>query len=130
MVTNNRKTYQLLKMKEYLDKVHSHPTAETIYRNLRKSIPTLSFATVYRNLNKLEKIGELIKLEINGEMRFDSNTGSHQHFICRICSSISDIHNERLSAYALKMINSSQFKPDSVGIIYRGICKKCKEAKK
>ena len=38
-----------------------HPTAETIYQNIKKEFPNISLGTVYRNLSLLEEIGEIIK---------------------------------------------------------------------
>ena len=37
-----------------------HPTAETIYQNIKKEFPNISLGTVYRNLSLLEEIGEII----------------------------------------------------------------------
>ena len=39
-----------------------HPTAETIYQNIKKEFPNISLGTVYRNLSLLEEIGEIIKI--------------------------------------------------------------------
>ena len=43
----------------YLHSTKSHPTAETVYENVRESIPNISLGTVYRNLALLEELGEI-----------------------------------------------------------------------
>ena len=41
----------------YLQSTKSHPTADTVYRNIRKQFPRISLGTVYRNLNLLADSG-------------------------------------------------------------------------
>ena len=63
-----------------------HPTAETIYQNIKKEFPNISLGTVYRNLSLLEEIGEIIKISTGvGPDHYDYNTAPHYHFICRGC---------------------------------------------
>ena len=42
-----------------------HPTADTIYENVRLTIPNISLGTVYRNLALLTERGEILKLSID-----------------------------------------------------------------
>ena len=52
-----------------------HPTAETIYQNIKKEFPNISLGTVYRNLSLLEEIGEIIKISTGvGPDHYDYNT--------------------------------------------------------
>jgi Fur family transcriptional regulator, peroxide stress response regulator len=120
-----RNTYQKLKILESLKKVKTHPTAEMLYKDVSKDIPTITLATVYRNLNLLAKKQKIMKLEINGEYHFDGDICNHQHAVCTICSKIIDIFQEEISKYALDKIKKNKFKPSCVNIIYKGICKDC-----
>ena len=74
-------TKQKAKIIEYLCSVTSHPTAETIYKAIKNEIPTISLATVYRNLNQMSEDGTILKLEVNGEFRFDGNVNDHIHIV-------------------------------------------------
>ena len=49
-------------IKNFLVTRYDHPTAETVYLNIRKEFPNISLGTVYRNLNLLAEIGEIQKL--------------------------------------------------------------------
>lgn len=70
-----------------------HPTAETVYLNIRKEFPNISLGTVYRNLTLLADIGEIQKLSTgNGPDRFDGNPAPHYHFICNCCHCVMDLH--------------------------------------
>lgn len=129
-MTSTRITNQRLKTLEYLNSVRTHPNAETIYNAVKKMLPTITLATVYRNLNRLAEQGEILRLEINSEYRYDADISFHQHCICRECDSVSDIFQKEISKYALKKFSSDSFEPNSVNVIFYGICKKCKRIAK
>jgi len=118
-----RITPQRMKILDYLSKVKIHPTAEVVYDAIKDEMPKLTLATVYRNLNLLAEEGQIVKLEINGEMHFDGDQSKHQHFVCNKCNKVYDIFEEKISNYALK--NLKLFEPEVVQIIYRGSCNNC-----
>ena len=43
-------------IKEFLRSRTDHPTADTVYENLRQIYPNISLGTVYRNLSLLGKV--------------------------------------------------------------------------
>ena len=93
MIINNKKlrnTNQRLKILEYLKCVKTHPTAEQVYNDLRKDMPAISLATVYRNLHLLAEQKEVLRLEINNEYHFDGDSCRHQHCVCKKCGKIID----------------------------------------
>ena len=67
-----------------------HPTAETLYAELKESMPSLSLATVYRNLKQLEDWGDVVSVVTDGARRYDYNTEPHSHFFCRECGAVID----------------------------------------
>ena len=70
----------------------SHPTASWIYDEVRREIPNISLATVYRNLKLLKERGEILELEFNGTLgRFDARTDNHYHFRCEKCNRVFDV---------------------------------------
>lgn len=79
-------------IKNYLLVHRTHPTAETVYTDLKDEFPNISLGTVYRNLSLLADIGEIQKLPIdNGADRFDGNLSPHYHAICKTCGKVDDI---------------------------------------
>ena len=69
----------------------AHPSAKTIYDDLKNTCPSLSLGTVYRNLNFLVEQGLIRKVVIPGQdTRYDYNLGNHFHFICEKCGTIFD----------------------------------------
>ena len=70
----------------------AHPSAESIYAQLKPEIPDLSLGTVYRNLNLFKQQGLAISVAtVNGVERFDGNVKPHVHFICTDCSAVIDL---------------------------------------
>lgn len=85
-------TPQRLAVVEFLKKTTMHPTADDIYRKLKKKYPTMSQATVYTTLELLLKIGEVRRLAIRKDKAcFDPNPTPHHHFLCQRCGRILDI---------------------------------------
>ena len=121
-----RLTIQKLKILEHLKSVKNHPTAEMVYNTVKKELPTITLATVYRNLNLLSGQGKISRLEINNEYRYDICIDCHQHCVCNECGSILDSFQKEISRYALKKLKTDKFNPDSVSIIFKGVCKKCR----
>ncbi len=83
-MTTTKFSRQRESIKEYLSHTKEHPTADTVYMNIREKYPNISLGTVYRNLNLLVEQGEIIKLSPgNGCDRYDCNTQSHYHLYVR-----------------------------------------------
>ncbi len=69
----------------------THPTAEWVYRKVRRRLPRISLGTVYRNLTLLVAQGLIQELDSRNFSRFDGNTAPHHHFTCQVCGQISDL---------------------------------------
>jgi Fe2+ or Zn2+ uptake regulation protein len=68
-----------------------HPSAAAVYRQVRRRLPGVSLATVYRNLRLLAAHGLLAERADTTGMRFDGNTDRHDHFTCVMCGRIYDV---------------------------------------
>ena len=124
-----RNTNQKIKVLGYLKSVKTHPTAEMVYLEVRKELPCITLATVYRNLNQLAEQGTILRLEINKEYHYDADMGFHQHCVCNKCGQIIDLFQKEISKYCLGKIEIKDFHPTSANIIFYGVCKKCMGAK-
>lgn len=77
---------------EELKKVTSHPTALELYDLVRRRLPKISLATVYRNLELLAARGLVQKLEGAGtQRRFDGTVQTHYHIRCLACRQVEDV---------------------------------------
>ena len=70
----------------------SHPSADWVYDQVRREIPNVSLATIYRNLRLLKEAGYIQQVDFSSEHgRFDGNTSAHYHLRCEKCGSIIDL---------------------------------------
>ena len=75
----------------------SHPTADELYVRVKKRLPRISLATVYRNLERMAEEGMIQKIEVAGaQKRFDGNPEFHYHIRCARCGRVDDVHVEPL----------------------------------
>ena len=127
MKTIKRNTIQKIKILEALKNTREHPSAEQVYEVVKQSIPSISLATVYRNLNQMYEEGIIKRLEINKEYHYDAFINEHIHFVCINCGSILDLNisgiNKKIFAKIKEQTNNE---PKSSEIIIYGICEKCK----
>ncbi len=123
MKKEERRTKQKKIIEEYLKSTYSHPSAETVYINVKKKLPTISKGTVYRilkNLKAKKRIQE-IPTDIS---RWDFNEKPHPHFVCSHCGCIFDIDEE------IKLPLPSELeigKVECCKIIFNGSCTNCQK---
>lgn len=118
-------------IKNFLVTRYDHPTAETVYLNIRREFPNISLGTVYRNLNLLAEIGEIQKLSPGiGPDRFDGNPAPHYHFICRHCGCVMDLTVSGLDH--INILAGQDFDGEIEGHItyFYGACPSCKVSEK
>ena len=74
----------------------THPTMEEMYSSIREENPTISLATVYKNVNLLKEQGIVIEINMpNGKMRYDYFARPHIHIICKNCGRIEDLDYDK-----------------------------------
>ncbi len=96
-----------------------HPTIDELYSNIRKKNPTISLATVYKNVNLLKDNGIVIDINtVNGKMRYDCFRNPHIHVVCKTCGSIEDLnYDEDLFIYQNSLEKSRGIMIDRLDII-------------
>ena len=124
---SKRNTKQKKIILEELKKVKTHPMADSIFRMVRKRMPTISFGTVYRNLNSLKEEQQIIELT-NGKYscRYDGNTDTHYHYYCLDCKRVFDVDKPVLKELNKIMSDKSGFKINYHMINFYGKCRECK----
>jgi Fur family transcriptional regulator, peroxide stress response regulator len=74
-----------------------HPSAEALHALVRRAMPTLSLATVYKTLETLTEIGAVRPVSrLGARGRWDANVSPHHHLICTACGSVTDVVEPRL----------------------------------
>lgn len=105
----------------------AHPSAETIYTQLKQEIPDLSLGTVYRNLTLFKNQGKAISVAtVNGVERFDGNTQPHVHFICNGCSAVIDLEDMAVPrSLTATAENACGGKVTECQLSFTGLCQTC-----
>ena len=120
-------TPQRLAIVEILAKSESHPSVEDIYDRIIDDFPTMSLATVYRNIILIKSLGEVLELGFpDGSNRYDGNKPySHPHVICIKCKKIVDPDLDSLDEMKNEVALETDFKILNHRLDFFGICSSC-----
>lgn len=83
-------TPQRMGILSFLDQ-KTHPTVDEIYSAVQADFPSVSLATVYKNINKLSESGIIRQINTNSVIRYDLGMVPHGHLVCKRCGSVEDI---------------------------------------
>lgn len=127
--TATRNTRQRALVLEAVRSLHNHPTSADVYDAVREKHPSISRATVYRNLNVLTEQGEVLHIPVaGGADRYDFRCDCHYHAICRECGVVYDV--EMPSESLLSSVRDTHgFQIEGFDIIFTGLCPDCANPK-
>lgn len=118
-------------IKEFLAARTDHPTADTVYMNIRRDFPNISLGTVYRNLSLLASLGEITKMTLgDGADHFDWNTAPHYHVVCTECGCITDLPMEIVKDMNDLAARYYDGEIDGHNVYFYGKCAACLEKMK
>lgn len=120
-------TPQRMAIYSYLMKSTAHPSVETIYNDLKPEHPTMSLATVYKNVATLRDAHLVNEFNVGEDShRYDADTHFHTHLVCRHCHDLFDYYGEiPLNTTILNLRNNMDFHVDKQEVIFYGTCKSC-----
>jgi len=102
-----------------------HPSPEELYRRVRRRMPSLSLATIYKALDALTRLGVAREVSVISERkRYDANLDRHHHLVCTRCKKIVDFYDDGLDAIAPPR-RLSAFVAHSVSVQVMGLCGRC-----
>lgn len=123
-------TPQRLAVYKTLLESKEHPSAEMVFKKVRKEVPNISLDTVNRTLLTLADIGEAFIVEGSGEVkRFDSQLKIHQHFKCVKCRKIIDFHHKPFDNIKVPKSIKSKYTVLRKTVYLEGICDVCRKKK-
>jgi Fur family peroxide stress response transcriptional regulator len=103
-----------------------HPTAQRIYREMKRLHPTVSVATVYKTLRVLKELRLVQELAFpQGETRFDSNVNAHINAVCLQCGSVNDVNDQAIRSLVGGAASRIKFTVTGQRFDVYGICEKC-----
>ena len=94
-------THQRQIIFETLMAMPGHPSPEEVFERVRKKIPAISLATVYKTIHTFLDSGIFGEVSIHHRsLRVDRNIRAHHHLVCTKCKSITDIDDADLDQFS------------------------------
>lgn len=104
-----------------------HANIDEIFNDAKVSHPTMSLATVYKNVTSLVEMHLLKELALTNEKsKYEIAKSPHSHLICTKCGYVEDImFSDPLAENCDRLANSNSFKLEEFELNIYGICKSC-----
>jgi Fur family peroxide stress response transcriptional regulator len=103
-----------------------HPTADRMFRTVKKEFPNISFDTVNRTLVTFADIGVVDMVAVfGGPKRFDPDTQGHLHLHCMACSRIVDFEFGGYDLLEIPEAIARSCTVTSKRVILKGLCESC-----
>ncbi len=122
-------THQRQVLYEVMKGMHGHPSPEEVYAKVKKKIPAISLATVYKNIHLFVESGVFREVSMHhGSVRVEMNGEAHHHMVCSKCKAITDIGEEELGLVAKRNKLPGGFLVERYAVDVIGVCAKCQTA--
>ena len=121
-------THQRSVVFETLREMHDHPSPEEVYVRVRRKIPSISLATVYKNIHLFIESGIFREVSLHhGSLRIETNPKPHHHLVCMQCKSIIDIDAEHLGLNDQPGKLPGGFLAKRYAVDVLGLCPECQK---
>jgi Fur family ferric uptake transcriptional regulator len=125
----HRATSQRLMIKEALDRLDRHVTAEQLLTEVRGRLPGVSLPTIYSALEVLEDAGLVRRVAAGrGPALYDARGDEHHHAVCRRCGAVIDLEARSDLEPALRLAARGGFAPEAAEVVVHGLCEQCQSA--
>lgn len=126
-----RMTNQREMILQELRRSKEHLSADELYERIKKKMPRISLATVYRNLEILSEVGMIGKLEVSGrQKRFDWDNGDHDHVYCVQCHRVDNLELDRDTLGLMPSGLVAGYEISGYRLEFSGLCRKCRDKNK
>lgn len=103
-----------------------HPTAEALYRRVKRQHPMMSPNTVYYTLGALKAAGLVHEVNYwHDGSRWDANVDLHHHLICLGCRRIEDLTDDALNRLTVSAKRRGGFSILGHRVEFHGYCEQC-----
>ena len=113
-------TPQRLAILKELEKC-GHANIDEIYNNVKEFFPSISLATIYKNIISLKNESIITEVCHPKKNKFEIKKEPHAHFICKKCGSVEDIAIED----AINENLDTKYPNTQKELYIFGVCNKC-----
>ena len=120
-------TFQRINILERIE-VHGHMSIDAIYEEVIKTHPSLSLATVYKNIILMVEKGVLVEVPIAGKKsKYELCKDDHIHLVCTECGEVEDKPKDSVADELFSsMTQKENFSLSKQQINLYGVCSACK----
>ncbi len=121
-------TFQRMQLLENIEK-YGHMSVDEIYAEVIKTHPSLSLATVYKNILLMVENSVLVEVPINGKKsKYELLKEDHIHLVCTECGEVEDKpHMQETDTLLNKLTSSEHFRLTKQQINLYGVCEHCQQ---
>ena len=122
-----RLTPQRVELVRLIAASKGHPSASQLYNQIKIQFPTMSLATVYKTLDLLKELGEVLEIDLRDDSHYDGNKPyPHPHLICTNCQKIVDGELNAAMVNIVKEVEQNfGFKILKHQLAFYGLCPDC-----
>ena len=109
-----------------LTAMREHPSPEAVYERVKQQIPSISLATVYKNIRTFAEHGLIREVSLHhGSARIETNMAPHHHLICLRCKALVDLPEEEFEPVRMKRRAPKGYEIHRFSIEAIGLCPHC-----
>lgn len=102
-----------------------HMGVDELYEAIKKKFPSISLATVYKNINAMLEKDFILEVKIpNQKSKYELAKESHSHVMCEECGKVEDITLD-LHGITQTAANLTNYKINDDALILSGVCPSC-----
>ncbi|MCX2716854.1 Fur family transcriptional regulator [Helicobacter sp. MIT 21-1697] len=106
---------------------NGHMSVEEIYEQIKQIYPSISLATIYKNVNALCKANILREIKApKDKQKYELSSDKHLHVYCEKCGKLDDIKLDTQTLEKNCSANSGYTISD-ISAVLIGICPECKD---
>ena len=121
---NTKVTPQRIALVEELYK-KGHVDIDTLYASIKRKFPSISLATLYKNINSMLESMLVKEIKISGhKSKYEITKAEHAHMVCEKCGKVEDITVDT-SSLARSIESRSGYTLTECTLQFFGTCPGC-----
>lgn len=102
-----------------------HINIDDLYASMLKKFPSISLATIYKNVNSMVEKFFISEVKIPNEKSvYELSKSEHSHLVCESCKKIEDVTIDT-SSVLKELKEISNFNVNNTNVVFSGVCSDC-----
>ena len=102
-----------------------HMGIDDLFLQIKKKFPSISLATLYKNINTMVDVELLKEVALSGlKSRYEISKAAHAHLLCEKCGQLKDLDFD-LKDLSTKIEYDSHYRMNRIDLMLSGVCPDC-----